>query len=153
MQNTPSHAAAEAPVGTATDAAGRAADERLAEPPAEPLGVGATVLSSLFGVLVGVVVGVITTFTHAQSAPWGLVVGLAIVAALVGGFRLVFGSRIVGAAAAIGVIGASAVLAMPGAGGTALALTGVSGYLWAFGPAVLSAIVLLIPAGGRRKRA
>jgi len=131
MQNTPSNAA---PV----------------EPPSEPLGAGATALSSVFGVLIGTVVGVITTFTHAQWAPWGLVAGLAIVTALVAGFRLVFGSRIVGAAAALGVIGASAVLAIPGAGGPALALDGVPGYVWGFGPAVLSAIVLLIPAGRRR---
>ena len=112
---------------------------------AEPLGAGATVLSSIFAVLVGIVVGVITTFTHALLAPWGLIVGLAIVAGLVGGFRLVFDSRIVGAAAAVGVIGASAVLALPGAGGTVLALDGPLGYFWAFGPAVIAAIVLLLP--------
>jgi hypothetical protein len=121
-----------------------------AEP--EPLGAGATALSSVFGLLVGIVVGVITTFTHAQLAPWGLVAGLAIVAALVAGFRLVFDSRIVGASAAIGVIGASAVLALPGAGGAALALNGLPGYLWAFGPAVISAIVLLLPRVWRGSR-
>jgi len=137
MQNTPSHAATEA------------SPEAPVTPPAEPLGAGATALSSVFGVLIGIVVGVITTFTHAQLAPWGLVAGLAIVAALVGGFRLVFGSRIVGAAAAVGVVGASVLLALPGAGGTALALTGALGYIWAFGPAALSALVLLIPARGR----
>ena len=117
---------------------------------AEPLGAGATALSSAFGVLVGVVVGGITTFTHGQVPPWGLIAGLAIVAALVGGFRLVFGSRIVGAAAALGVVGSSALLALPGAGGTALSLDGWPGYLWAIGPAVLSLIVLVVPAPGRR---
>ena len=130
MQNTPSEAVTDAP--------------------AEPLGAGATALSSVFALLVGIVVGVITTFTHGLVAPWGLVSGLAIVAALVGGFRLVFASRIVGAAAAVGVIGASAVLALPGAGGTVLALDGPLGYLWAFGPAVIALIVLLVP--GRRRR-
>ena len=65
-----------------------------------PIGVGATVLSSLFALLVGIVVGVITTFTHGQLAPWGLVGGLLVVVALVVGFRLVFDSRAVGAAAA-----------------------------------------------------
>ena len=130
MQNTPSSATTES-----------TADE--------PLGAGATALSSVFGLLVGIVVGVITTFTHAQLPPWGLIAGLAIVAALVGGFRLVFGSRVVGGAAALGVIGASAVLALPGAGGTVLALNGVAGYVWAFGPAVIAVIVLLLP-GSRR---
>jgi N-acetyl-1-D-myo-inositol-2-amino-2-deoxy-alpha-D-glucopyranoside deacetylase len=118
--------------------------------PAEPLGAGATALSSVFALVVGLVVGAITTFTHGQLLPWGLVAGLAIVAALVGGFRLVFGSRVVGAAAALGVVGASAVLALPGAGGTALALDGWTGYVWAFGPAVLALIVLALPAPRRR---
>jgi len=145
MQNTPSPAAPEQAAPARADAA--------AEPPAEALGAGATALSSVFAVLISVVVGVITTFTHGLVPPWGLIAGLAIVAALVGGFRLVFGSRIVAAAAALGVIGASAALALPGAGGTALTLNGVPGYLWAFGPALLSVIVLAVPARGRRARA
>jgi hypothetical protein len=127
--------------------------ETATEVAEEPLGAGATALSSVFGVLVGIVVGVITTFTHALLVPWGLIAGLAIVAALVGGFRLVFGSRVVGAAAAVGVIGASAVLALPGAGGTALALDGWPGYIWTFGPAVIAVIVLLVPRSRRRASA
>jgi hypothetical protein len=113
----------------------------------EPLGAGATALSSVFAVLVGFVVGVITTFTHALLAPWGLVAGLVIVAALVAGFRLVFGSRVVGAAAALGVVGAAAALALPGAGGTVLTLDGVTGWVWALGPVVIALVVLLVPRG------
>jgi N-acetyl-1-D-myo-inositol-2-amino-2-deoxy-alpha-D-glucopyranoside deacetylase len=142
MQNIPSPAAAEA--------ASTAVSNPPAEPPAEPLGAGATALSSIFGLLVGIVVGVITTFTHSQLPPWGLIAGLAIVTALVAGFRLVFGSRTVAGAAALGVVGASAVLALPGAGGTALSLDGLTGYLWAFGPVLLSLVVLLVPVRGRR---
>jgi len=129
MQNTPGSAATETT--------------------SEPLGAGATMLSSVFAVLVGIVVGVITTFTHSLLAPWGLVAGLAIVAALVGGFRLVFGSRVVGAAAALGIVGAAAALALPGAGGTVLTLNGVSGWIWALGPVVIALIVLLLPRGRR----
>lgn len=141
MQNTPSSAQAEAAAPAAID------------PSAEPLGTGATALSSVFAVLIGGVVGVITTFTHGQMPPWGLVAGLVIVAALVAGFRLVFESRIVAGAAALGMIGASAVLALPGAGGTAFALDGVTDCLWAFGPALLSLLVLLVPVRRRRARA
>ncbi|MES1212708.1 MAG: hypothetical protein ABUT11_04085 [Leifsonia sp.] len=119
------------------------------QPPSEPLGAGATLLSSVFAVLVGIVVGVITTFTHSLLAPWGLIAGLAIVAALVGGFRLVFGSRVVGAAAALGILGAAAVLSLPGAGGTVLKFDGVSGWVWALGPVVIALIVLLLPRGRR----
>lgn len=111
----------------------------------EPLGFGATALSAIFGALVGIVVGVITTFTHGQLLPWGLVAGLLIVTALVAGFRLVFGSRIVGAAAALGVIGASAVLALPGAGGAALVLRDAADWAWVLGPAILSTVVLAWP--------
>jgi len=115
----------------------------------EPLGAGATALSSVFAVLVGLVVGVITTFTHSQLAPWGLIAGLAIVAALIAGFRLVFGSRVVGAAAALGVVGAAAALALPGAGGTVLTLDAISGWVWALGPVAIAAVVLLLPRGRR----
>jgi hypothetical protein len=141
MQDMPSSTQAEAAVAVGPEAA------------ADPVGAGATALSSVFGILFGVVVGVITTFTHGVVAPWGLVAGLAVVTALVAGFRLVFGSRIVAGAAALGVVGASAVLALPGAGGTVLALDGPLGYLWAFGPAVLAVIVLLVPVRGRRRPA
>jgi len=141
MQDMPSSTQAEAAVAVGPEAA------------ADPVGAGATALSSVFGILFGVVVGVITTFTHGVVAPWGLVAGLAVVTALVAGFRLVFGSRIVAGAAALGVVGASAVLALPGAGGTVLALDGPLGYLWAFGPAVLAGIVLLVPVRGRRRPA
>ncbi len=119
--------------------------------PTEPLGVGATVLSSVFAVLVGIVVGVITTFTHRQFLPWGLVAGLLVVVALVLGFRLVFDSRIVGGAAAVGVITASAVLALPGAGGSVLVVNDLAGWIWAIGPAVVAAIAVVWPRPrGRR---
>ncbi len=118
------------------------AQRHEAESEPEPLGAGATALSSVFGLLVGIVVGVITTFTHGLVFPWALIAGLAIVAALVAGFRLVFGSRIVAGAAALGVLAAAAALAFPGAGGVALSLDGPAGWIWAIGPAVVSALVL-----------
>ncbi len=61
------------------------------------------VLASLFAFVIGVAVGFITTFTHRGIPPWGLIAGLVIIAAAVLGFRLVFASRIIGAAAAAGV--------------------------------------------------
>jgi N-acetyl-1-D-myo-inositol-2-amino-2-deoxy-alpha-D-glucopyranoside deacetylase len=114
-----------------------------AEP--ERLGVGATLLSSVFALLVGGVVGAIATFTHRQFLPWGLVGGLLVVLALVVGFRLVFDSRAVAAASAIGVVAASAVLTLPGAGGRALVVDDLAGWIWALGPAILSAIALVWP--------
>ena len=53
-----------------------------------------------------------------SSLPWGLIAGLAIVAALVAGFRLVFDSRTHRRGRRPRRAGAPAVLALPGAGGT-----------------------------------
>jgi N-acetyl-1-D-myo-inositol-2-amino-2-deoxy-alpha-D-glucopyranoside deacetylase len=117
----------------------------------EPLGLGATLLSSVFAVLVGAVVGVVTTFTHAQVSPWGLIAGLAIVVALVAGFRLVFESRVVAAAAALGVVAASLVLTLPGAGGVVLAVNDPVGWIWAIAPAILSAVVVVVPRRPARR--
>ena len=116
----------------------------------EPLGAGATAVSSVLAVLVGLVVGVITTFTHHQFLPWGLVCGLLVVVALVTGFRLVFESRVVAAAAALGVAVASGILTLPGAGGTVLTFTDLPGWIWALGPTLLSVIAIAVPRPRRR---
>ena len=103
------------------------------------------VLASLFAFVIGVAVGFITTFTHRGLPPWGLIAGLAIIAAAVLGFRLVFSSRVIGAAAALGAIGATALLTLPGAGGTAFVLSDPIGYAWAIGPTLLALIALVWP--------
>jgi hypothetical protein len=112
------------------------------------------VLASLFAFVIGATVGLITTFTHRGVPPWGLIAGLAVVVALVLGFRLVFASRVIGAAAAVGVIGATGLLMLPGAGGTAFVLDDPIGYAWAIGPTVLAVVALLSPNPvARRNRA
>jgi len=110
-----------------------------------------TVLASLFAFMIGVAVGFVTTFTHRLLVPWGLVAGLAIIAAVILGFRLVFASRIIGAAAAVGVIGATALLTQPGAGGTVFVLSDPIGYAWALGPAILAVIALAWPSPMARR--
>ncbi|HEX7834326.1 MAG TPA: hypothetical protein VF479_02525 [Pseudolysinimonas sp.] len=111
------------------------------------------VLASTFALVIGAAVGFITTFTHRGLPPWGLVAGLAVILALVLGFRLVFASRIIGAAAAVGAIGATALLTLPGAGGIAFAIDDPIGYAWALGPAILAVIALGWPSAvARRER-
>ena len=112
-------------------------------------GIGSTVLSCVFAVVIGGVVGLVTTFAHAQLPPWGLLAGLAILLALVVGFRLVFASRLVGGAAAVGFFLGSALLAFPAAGAPILTLTSATGWIWALGSVVLAVAALVPPWRGR----
>ena len=109
------------------------------------------VLASAFALAIGAAVGFITTFTHRGLPPWGLVAGLGVILALVLGFRLVFASRIIGAAAAVGVVGATALLTLPGAGGIVFPIEDPIGYAWAVGPALLSLIALAWPSAVARR--
>lgn len=109
------------------------------------------VLAALFAVVIGVAVGFITTFTHRQFPPGGLIAGLAVVAALVAGFRLVFDSRAIAAAAGVGVVAATGLLTLPGAGGSLFVAEDPLGYAWAVGPTLLSAAVVAWPRPRARR--
>jgi N-acetyl-1-D-myo-inositol-2-amino-2-deoxy-alpha-D-glucopyranoside deacetylase len=104
-----------------------------------------TVVASVFAFAIGVAVGFITTFTYRQLPPVGLIAGLVVILALVTGFRLVFGSRVIAAAAAAGAVAAIALLMLPGAGGTAFVIADALGYVWAAGPALLCAAAVAWP--------
>jgi N-acetyl-1-D-myo-inositol-2-amino-2-deoxy-alpha-D-glucopyranoside deacetylase len=123
--------------------------DRDPERDAERMGPGSTVVACVFALVIGGVVGLLTTFAHAQWAPWGLIAGLAIIGCLVAGFRLVFASRLVGAAAALGSVVAGALLALPAAGAPVLRLDGPAGWIWAVAPVVLAVAVLTVPWRGR----
>ena len=114
-------------------------------PDPDRLSVTATAVASGFAAIIGGAVGVITTFTHRQLPPIGLIAGLLIVGALVAGFRLVFDSRIVAGAAAFGIVVAIAVLALPGAGGSVVVADGPLGYVWVAGPPIIALVVLAWP--------
>ena len=108
-------------------------------------------LACLFALAIGVAVGFVTTFTHHQYVPWGLVAGLVVIVALVVGFRLVFDSRIIAAAAAVGVVGAIAVLTLPGVGGSVLVFDDPIGYIWAIAPPLLAAAAVAWPRPRRSR--
>lgn len=115
-------------------------------------GALASVLTAVFALVIGGAVGFVLTFTHAQLAPWGLIGGLAIVAALLAGFRLVFGSHLIAAAAGIGVLAAASVLALPADAGVMLAFTGATGTagtVWAIGCVVIALGAAVWPEGRR----
>jgi N-acetyl-1-D-myo-inositol-2-amino-2-deoxy-alpha-D-glucopyranoside deacetylase len=77
--------------------------------------------------------------------PLGVVVSLAIVAALLIGSRVVFGSRIPTSLAAVGVLGSLAVLTLGGAGGSVLVPANGAGYAWTYGATIIVAVVLAWP--------
>jgi hypothetical protein len=121
--------------------------------------LGRVVTIVLSGV-VGAAVGFVLTFTHRQYVlpvagvpiPWGLVGGLAIVAALLAGMRLAFGDRFAPLAGAAGVVLASALLAVPAGSGSVLLLDDPLGYAWAVGPTVVSLVVIAWPDRRRVSR-
>jgi hypothetical protein len=111
-------------------------------------------------VLLGGIYGAVATIGHRQSVtigevvvPWGLVVALAGVLALLLGIRLVAGGRWVAAAAAAGVIGVVALLTLPGPGGSVLVAGDVVGTVWAVGPALIAVLVVAWPDLPQRRTA
>lgn len=120
--------------------------------------IGTRIAFCLIGLALGAVVGALATVTHqatatvvGQSLPIGLIGGLGTVAALLVGLRLVFGTRIVPAVTAAGVLGAIALLALESVGGSVLipAASALS-YYWLYGPAVIAFFVLAWPNLRRR---
>jgi hypothetical protein len=108
-------------------------------------------LAIAFGV--GLVYGILGTVGHRHglqlgevTLPWGLVLALVGVAALLVGIRLVAGGRAASAAAAAGVIAAVAVLSLPGPGGSVLVASGPVGTIWAVGPALIAVLVVAWPS-------
>jgi N-acetyl-1-D-myo-inositol-2-amino-2-deoxy-alpha-D-glucopyranoside deacetylase len=110
--------------------------------------------ASALALLLGAFVGAILTFAHQATTtiagipvPWGIVVALVITGALVGGFRLLFPTRIPALVAAIGLLGASALLAVHAFGGSVIVPANAAGYVWTFGPVAICLIVLVWPRG------
>lgn len=105
--------------------------------------------------MLGLLAGGVLTFVHREWAPWGLVAALAVDAAMIVGLRLVVG-RGPAIAAAVGVLAATALLALPGPGGSIVIAGGPElgplGDIWALAPTVIAIVAVLWPerAPGRR---
>lgn len=112
----------------------------------------ARALTAVLALGLGGLVGVTLTFVHQSTlevgstiVPWGIIIAVVIVTALFVGLRLVFDTRIVPGFAAVGVLGASALLALPNTSGTVLVPGNTAGYVWTFAPVVVAALVLAWP--------
>jgi len=117
--------------------------------------IAACALAAVLGALTGATL----TVTHQEYVvvgsahlPWGIIVALVITAALFAGLRIVFDTRLVVAFAAIGLIGASAWLAIASAAGTELITANPAGIAWAVMPAVLAGVAVAWPTGTRRAK-
>jgi hypothetical protein len=117
--------------------------------------VAACVLALVLGALTGATL----TVTHQERivvgsapVPWGIIVALVITAALFAGLRIVFNTRLVVAFAAIGLLGASAWLAVASGSGTELIPANPAGIAWAVLPAVLAGVAVVWPTGTRKAK-
>lgn len=100
--------------------------------------------------LVGAGSGAVLTVVHREFAPWGLLAGLAVVAALIAGYRLAFRGRRQAFVAALGVAVATLALSAEGPGGSVLIRADLLGYAWSFGMPIVAAIALTLPWRRRR---
>jgi N-acetyl-1-D-myo-inositol-2-amino-2-deoxy-alpha-D-glucopyranoside deacetylase len=107
--------------------------------------------------VLGVFAGVTLTAAHQATiavgpvtVPWGIIAAIIVTAAVLSGLRIVFESRIVAGCAAIGLLGASALLAIQTSGGSVLVPANPAGYTWTYAPVVIAAIVLAWPRLTRR---
>lgn len=115
--------------------------------------LAARVFTIVLASITGAGVGFVLTFTHRQyivpvvgiPVPWGLIGGLAIVAALLVGMRLAFGDRIAPLAAGLAVVAAIAVLGLPLPSGSTLYANDAIDYVWILAPVLITAVVAFWP--------
>ncbi|MBC7517713.1 MAG: PIG-L family deacetylase [Microbacteriaceae bacterium] len=112
-----------------------------------------------FTVGAGVVVGAITTVAHQSdltvatiSIPLGLVVGLIVIATVLVGLRLVSTGRAVAVCAAVGILGAIAILSQESAGGSVLVPAEPLALYWVYGPIVIAFFSLAWPNLAQARR-
>ncbi len=119
-------------------------------------------VEALAGVLValiaGLLVGTLGTFKHqagvdattGTGAPYGLVLALAMVAAVLLALRVAFGTRRYAAAAGVGVVAAVVIFGRPGPGGSEVVPPGPVGLVWWIAPLVIALLVVVVPVRRRR---
>ncbi|GAB2512466.1 hypothetical protein [Paramicrobacterium agarici] len=110
------------------------------------------IVTALITLVLGVVYGIVGTVGHTLTLtplgitiPYGLVLGLIGVLALLLGLRLVIAERLPSIAAGIGIVGIVALFSLPSPGGSVLITQSVLGLVWLFGVPLVAAIVLAWP--------
>jgi N-acetyl-1-D-myo-inositol-2-amino-2-deoxy-alpha-D-glucopyranoside deacetylase len=122
------------------------------EPGWEELRPASRLLACAGALAAGVVLGLVGSVNHQLVAtPFGIPVwtgaaaALALAVLLLAGARLLTGNRVLAACAAVGLLLVVGILALPGPGGSVLIPANGPGWLWAYGPLVVAAVVLAWP--------
>lgn len=109
------------------------------------------VLTLVGSFLIGALYGALATTGHRHAAtiggvsiPWGLVLALLGVGALLVAVRIAAG-RAAAIAASLGLIIMVAVFTLPGLGGTVLVVGDLTGTIWSIGPALIAVLVVAWP--------
>lgn len=110
-------------------------------------------VASALAAATGFAIGFVTTFTHRELTPWGLLAGIAVVGALVAAFRLIFDSRVIAAGGAVGAVAGILVHLLPGAGAARLDPGDWRSVVWALAAAAIGAAVVAWPRPRARREA
>ena len=116
------------------------------------------VAGALVAAIAGLLVGTLGTFKHqagvdavtGTGVPYGLVLALAMVAAVLLALRVAFGTRLYAAAAGVGVVAAVVIFGRPGPGGSEVVPPGPVGLVWWIAAVVIAVLVVVVPGGRRR---
>jgi N-acetyl-1-D-myo-inositol-2-amino-2-deoxy-alpha-D-glucopyranoside deacetylase len=117
--------------------------------------VAAATLAGVLGVCFGALLSVYnqSTASIAGEPIWvGAIAGILIAAALLAGLRLAFGTRIVSAVSALGMIVIVGILSSLGSGGSVIIPWNGPGILWQIAPTLIALVVLAWPSRGRRRQ-
>ena len=116
-------------------------------------------LLSLGGFLVGLFVGSVTTVVHQSvvtvagvDVPWGMILGLLVVAGFLVGLRIVVQDRLVVLIAALGLVAMVFMLSQASTGGSVLIPNNLWGTIWAIAPTLIATIVVAWPRLPQRHR-
>lgn len=106
---------------------------------------GYKLLAALGALALGGVVGAMGTIAHQALPPLGIGLALLASAGLLAALRVISTRRALTGTAAVGLLAAASLLALPGQGGSVLVPANPAGYAWTFGPVLICVLALAWP--------
>jgi len=119
-----------------------------------------TAISAIIAAVCGAAIGVLFTVAHRATVPvgpvelpYGIVLGLLSVVALLTALRLLWDTRWPTVGAAVGIVAATLALSFDGPGGSVVVSADGYGWTWIIAPAVIGALAIAWPRALRRRAA